>query len=176
MTGNIQKMVEAAHVYFTKGLKQPEVRATKILFATWSMYVVGGIVGGAIATCAGTFCVRWSLTPCALLYGVGMASMQAEPKPSQVKPEPPKKAPPTSETTSATDTTAPTPAPPTASAYSAAVPAAPPTELTIAVVADGGSAVETYAPAEHLKEDSVDAEHPVSPADGRRELGEVPQM
>ena len=63
MTGNIQKMTEAVHVHFTKGLQPAELRGAVLLLCTWVGYVVGGILGAALSTCAGTFCASWSLTP-----------------------------------------------------------------------------------------------------------------
>jgi len=105
MSGNIQKMAEALWNLATKkgGLKPAEQRGAFLLFLTWIFYVVGGVSGAALA---GLF--DWSLTPAALLYGAGMASMEADPP----KPTPKvatKEAPPASSTTE-TCTTPPCPA------------------------------------------------------------------
>jgi hypothetical protein len=63
------------------GLKPSEARAAVLLFCTWSFYVVGGVCGAAVASFV-TF--HWSLTPVALVYAIGMASMQIElPPPPQ---------------------------------------------------------------------------------------------
>ena len=75
MTGNIQKMAEAVWSQCTKkgGLSASEKRAAVLLFCTWLPYVLGGVCGAALATTT-----DWSLTPAALLYVVGMYSMQVE--------------------------------------------------------------------------------------------------
>jgi len=99
MTGNIQKMAEALWNLATKkgGLKPAEQRAAFLLFLTWITYVIGGVCGAALS---GLF--DWSLSPAALLYGAGMASMEADPP----KPTPKVAA---KETPPASSTTAPLP-------------------------------------------------------------------
>jgi len=76
MTGNIQKMAEALWNLATKrgGLKPAEQRAAFLLFLTWSNYIIGGVCGAALSDL-----FDWSLTPAALIYGAGMASMEADP-------------------------------------------------------------------------------------------------
>lgn len=91
MTGNIQKMTEAVFMHSTKGLKPAETRAALLLLYTWSMYIVGGVCGVASAECSASFCREWSLAPASVLYLLGMASMQIEPRqlPAVVPPLPP---------------------------------------------------------------------------------------
>jgi uncharacterized membrane protein YoaK (UPF0700 family) len=94
MTGNIQKMAEAAWNAWQKrksgGLSKADQRAAAVLFCTWISYVGGGACGAATASVV-TF--HWSLTPVALLYAAGMASMQIEPsKPKKPAAEKPKAA------------------------------------------------------------------------------------
>ena len=88
MTGNIQKMAEAMWNAWQKrksgGLSKADTRAAAVLFCTWSSYIGGGACGAATAA-AKTF--HWSITPVALLYATGMASMQIEP--GKPKPKPP---------------------------------------------------------------------------------------
>lgn len=95
MTGNIQKMAEALWNLKTKkgGLKPSESRAAFLLFLTWINYVLGGVCGAGLAQL-----FDWSLTPAAVLYGAGMASMQQDPP----KKSAPKKEAPAQTTTEAT--------------------------------------------------------------------------
>ena len=83
MTGNIQKMAEALWNMATKkgGLKPDEERAAFLLFCTWLPYILGGVVGTTLAKTT-----SWSLTPAAVLYGLGMWSMEVDP-PKKKKPE-----------------------------------------------------------------------------------------
>ena len=76
MTGNIQKMAEAIFNAATRkgGLKPAEERAAFLLFCTWLPYILGGICGASLADLT-----SWSLTPVALLYAIGMFSMQNDP-------------------------------------------------------------------------------------------------
>jgi len=78
MTGNIQKMAEAGWNHFTKkgGLKPAEKRTAILLALTWISYVLGGVIGAAIAKIPH---FHWSLTPISIFYAIGMASMQVEP-------------------------------------------------------------------------------------------------
>ena len=80
MTGNIQKMAEALWIAYQKrksgGLKPSESRAALLLFYVWLFYVVGGVAG---ASTAGILGFHWSLTPVAILYALGMASMLTDP-------------------------------------------------------------------------------------------------
>jgi len=105
MTGNIQKMAEAVWNMWQKrksgGLSKADARAAILLVCTWVFYVVGGVCGAGMASLI-TF--HWSLTPVALLYAIGMASMQIEP-PKKPKPAAPAaKAPPaTAEAASAAE-------------------------------------------------------------------------
>jgi len=85
MTGNIQKMAEAAWNQATKtgGLKPKERRAALLLVSVWTCYVIGGICGAALASKS-----DWSLAPAAAIYFTGMLSMQIErpKKPAGAKP------------------------------------------------------------------------------------------
>ena len=58
------------------GLTRAQRRAALLLFCTWTNYIVGGVCGAAIAPV-----FFWSLTPVAVLYAIGMISMQIEPAP-----------------------------------------------------------------------------------------------
>ena len=51
MTGNIQKMAEALWNLATKkgGLKLAEKRGAFLLFLTWALYIVGGVLGAELA-------------------------------------------------------------------------------------------------------------------------------
>jgi len=152
MTGNIQKMVEAVYVGFTKGLKPAERRAALLLLITWSLYIVGGVVGAALSSCDSSFCTEWSLTPATVLYGTGMLSMLIE---YPAKPKPAATAPPT--------------------APEKTVPPLKPVPLDLEITTN--EMTSATAPERVLSEDSVQGPHPKAPSgDGRRALGEDPQL
>ena len=166
MTGNIQKMTEAVYVHFTKGLSPTERRAALVIFCTWSMYIVGGLVGAALSSCSNAFCTDWSLTPAAcLLYGPGMLSMHIER---------PKAKPAANAIAAAAEKAAAAPTPePTPNAE-----APKPATLSIAT-STSGIGVEVLSkkrPPSLKREDSVQGVHAVSATDGRRSLGEDPQL
>jgi uncharacterized membrane protein YoaK (UPF0700 family) len=177
MTGNIQKMVEAAFVGCTKGLSRTEARAALLLLLTWSCYVLGGGVGAAVASCGATFCTTWSLTPATLLYAGGMLSLLIE------RP----KAPPADQPAQAAGRHPPEQhAPPEAAALVVAPATTPPAAAEagaaqVALELRGGAAVSGGRAARQrwrdlLHElDSIKQPHPLA-RDGTRELGESAQL
>lgn len=156
-TGNLQKMAEALYLQLMEGLSAAKKRDALLLVLTWSMYVVGGIVGAALASCSSSFCNDWSLSPACMLYGPGMLSMLIE------RPKPPPK---------------PAEVPPPQTAVSVATGAATsaadvaPQQMMVEVLPSNGAATEGQL----VREVSVQGEHPTSPNDGRRALGEEPQL
>ena len=62
-------------VCLTQPRSADERRAALLLLCTWVNYVLGGISGAATASLDDW---HWSLTPVAVLYAIGMASMQIE--------------------------------------------------------------------------------------------------